>query len=265
LLSWAMMQGTMISHSALDAAYGLLNNMSGPQSNPPRPQPMPTDAAPVPIEIGGYRIQRVLGSGGMATVYAALQPQPRRIVALKVMKAAVASDIAFRRFKREIEILGKLHHPYIAQVFDAGTHAAADGTVMPYFVMEYISGGKNILQYVAEKQLDLRERLKLFAKVCAAVEHGHLNKIIHRDIKSSNILITPEGDPKVIDFGVAHATEIEVAGQTMHTEAGRLVGTLQYMSPEQVSGRPEDLDPRCDVYALGVLLYRMLTGRPPHD
>lgn len=228
---------------------------------------MPTDAAPVPIEIGGYRIQRMLGSGGMATVYAALQQQPRRTVALKVLKTAVASDgdgTALRRFKREIEILGRLRHPNIAQVFEAGVHHDVSGAV-PYLVMEYVPGAKTILEYVTAKQLSIRDRLKLFVKVCAAVEHGHRNKIIHRDLKPANILVDELGEPKVIDFGVAHATEFDAAGQSMNTEAGRLVGTLKYMSPEQLSARPVDLDARCDVYALGVLLYRMLTGRQPHD
>lgn len=209
----------------------------------------------------------MLGSGGMATVYAALQQQPRRTVALKVLKTAVASDgdgTALRRFKREIEILGRLRHPNIAQVFDAGVHHDVSGAV-PYLVMEYVPGAKTILEYVTAKQLSIRDRLKLFVKVCAAVEHGHRNKIIHRDLKPANILVDELGEPKVIDFGVAHATEFDAAGQSMNTEAGRLIGTLKYMSPEQLSARPVDLDARCDVYALGVLLYRMLTGRQPHD
>ncbi len=221
----------------------------------------------LPVEIGGYRIQRVLGAGGMATVYAALQKQPRRTVALKVMKAGVAmtrADDAYRRFKREIEILGKLRHPYIAQVYGAGMHDDGGGAV-PYFVMEYVPGAMTITEYIAAKQLDRREILKLFVKVCAAVEHGHRRKVIHRDLKPGNILIDENGDPKIIDFGVAQATEVEITSQTMHTEAGRLIGTLQYMSPEQLDATLADLDSRCDVYALGVLLYKLLTGKPPHD
>jgi hypothetical protein len=223
----------------------------------------------VPREIGAFTIQRVIGSGGMATVYAALQKQPRRTVALKVMKAGLSasrSEAALRRFKREIEILGKLHHPYIAAVYDAGTFDdPGGGGPTPYFVMEFIPGAMNILEYVTRKDLDLRERLKLFVKVCAAVEHGHSQKVIHRDLKPGNILIDQYGEPKIIDFGIAHAAELDISQQTMQTEAGRLVGTLQYMAPEQVDTRPQDLDGRCDVYALGVLLYKMMTGKPPYD
>lgn len=227
----------------------------------PRPNPPPAN---LPQEIGGFRIQRVLGAGGMATVYAALQTQPRRTVALKVMKAGIASDRARHRFKREVEILGKLQHPYIAQVYSAGMHDDGSGGV-PYFAMEYVSEARTILEFVAAKQLELRERLKLFAKVCAAVEHGHRRKIVHRDLKPGNILIDSMGEPKVIDFGIAHAAEIDLAAQTMHTEAGVLVGTLQYMAPEQVDTRAHDIDSRCDVYSLGAVLYKMLTGRPAHD
>jgi WD40 repeat protein len=223
----------------------------------------------VPREIGAFTIQRVIGSGGMATVYAALQKQPRRTVALKVMKAGISpsrSEAALRRFKREIEILGRLHHPYIAAVYDAGTFDDPGGNgPTPYFVMEYIAGAMNILEYITRKDLDVRERLKLFVKVCAAVEHGHSQKVIHRDLKPGNILIDQYGEPKIIDFGIAHAAELDISQQTMQTEAGRLVGTLQYMAPEQVDTRPQDLDGRCDVYALGVLLYKMMTGRPPYD
>jgi len=226
----------------------------------------PPSAADIklPDQIAGYRIQRLLGSGGMAAVYAALQKQPRRTVALKVMKSAVASDVAVRRFKREIEILGKLHHPFIAQVYDAGIHDDGTGAV-PFLVMEYVANARTILEFAAQHDLSVNDRLKLFVKVCAAVEHGHQHKIIHRDLKPANILVESHGDPKVIDFGVAHAAQADLTSQTLHTTTGQLVGTLQYMSPEQVDPKQRDLTPRCDVYALGVILYRMLTGKLPHD
>ncbi|UCD73837.1 MAG: serine/threonine protein kinase [Phycisphaerales bacterium] len=218
----------------------------------------------MPTEIGGYQIQRVLGSGGMATVYAALQKQPRRTVALKVMKAGIDADSALHRFKREVEILGRLRHPFIAQVYDAGVHD--DGTsIVPYFVMEYVPGAKTILEFAAAKDLNTRDRLKLFVKVCAAIEHGHQHKVIHRDLKPDNLLIDERGEVKVIDYGVARAMETGLTGQTMQTEAGRLVGTVQYMSPEQVEATPQDIDSRCDVYSLGAVLYKLLTGQLPHD
>jgi WD40 repeat protein len=238
-----------------------------PDAPPPSPQP---HSFSIPSEIGGFLIQRVLGTGGMATVYAALQKQPRRTVALKVMKAGVTTETALRRFKREVEILGRLRHPYIAQVFAAGTHHDAGGAEIPYFVMEYVPGARNLLEFVSMNTLDLRERLKLFVKICAAVEHGHRAKVIHRDLKPGNILIDENGEPKIIDFGVAHTTELDLAsgaaaGQETMTEAGRLVGTLHYMAPEQVDTTRQDLDPRCDVYALGVILYKLMTGRLPLD
>ena len=153
----------------------------GPKSETSAIRPMPTPIG-VPQQIGPYQVQRLLGSGGMATVYAALQKQPRRTVALKVMKAGIAQsrgEAALRRFKREIEILGQLHHPYIAAVYDAGTFDDGSGPA-PYFVMEYIPGATNILEYISKKEMNVRDRLKLFVKVCAAVEHGHGHKVIHR-------------------------------------------------------------------------------------
>jgi hypothetical protein len=131
--------------------------------------------------------------------------------------------------------------------------------------MEYVPRARTIIDFADEKNLSLRERLKLFVKVCAAIENGHHNNIIHRDLKPGNILIDETGNPKIIDFGVARATEVDVAAQTMHTEEGRLVGTIQYMAPEQLETTRQDLDARCDVYALGAVLYKLVTGRQPHN
>ncbi|MDY7109683.1 MAG: serine/threonine-protein kinase [Planctomycetota bacterium] len=238
--------------------------MTDPDRPSPKPQPSPPSSPALPREIGGYEIQRLLGSGGMATVYAALQKQPRRTVALKIMRVAIDARAALHRFKREIEILGRLRHPFIAQVYDAGMHDDGTGAV-PYFVMEYVPRARTITDFADEKNLSLRDRLKLFVKVCAAIENGHHNKIIHRDLKPGNILIDETGNPKIIDFGVARATEVDVAAQTMHTEEGRLVGTIQYMAPEQLEATRQDLDARCDVYALGAVLYKLVTGRQPHN
>lgn len=218
----------------------------------------------LPTEIDGYRIQRVLGTGGMATVYAALQTQPRRTVALKIIKRGLDSKSALHRFKREVEILGKLRHPNIAQVYHAGTYDDGSGGA-PYFVMEYIPGAKTIHEFAEGHELTLRDRLKLFVRTCAAVDHGHKNKVIHRDLKPSNMLVDESGVAKVIDFGIARSIDASGDDRTVHTEAGDLVGTIHYMAPEQLRNELVDLDARCDVYALGAVLYKLLTGKPPYQ
>ncbi|MCP3905714.1 MAG: serine/threonine protein kinase [Planctomycetes bacterium] len=215
--------------------------------------------------IGGCRLKRVIASGGMGTVYEAVQEQPRRTVAVKVMKHGVTSRSALRRFESEAQILGRLRHPNIAQVFDAGTHEADDGGAVPYFVMEYIPNAMPITRYARERGLGTRERLELFEQVCAAVHHGHQKGIIHRDLKPGNILVDADGAVKIIDFGVARATDSDLAVTTLQTDVGQLVGTIQYMSPEQVEADPHAIDPRSDVYALGVVLYELLCERLPYD
>ncbi|MFG0329343.1 MAG: tetratricopeptide repeat protein [Phycisphaerales bacterium] len=219
--------------------------------------------------IGGYHIRTAIASGGMGTVYEATQEHPKRVVALKVMRAGIASRSALRRFQYEAEILGRLKHPGVAQIFEAGVHydesPREDGEGLPYFVMEYIAGAQTIVEYVQSKKLTTRARLELFAQVCDAVECGHRQGIIHRDLKPANILVDSSGRVKVIDFGVARATDSDLAITTMQTNLGQLVGTVQYMSPEQCAGDPHDLDIRSDVYSLGVTLYEVLTNRPPYD
>lgn len=218
---------------------------------------------PIPSDIAGYSVTRMLGEGGMSVVYAAMQREPKRLVALKVLKGTSFSPISLRRFKREIEILGKLRHPGIAQVYDAGTWDDGGGA-KPFFVMEYIPGACEFTDYIQKRELTLEQRLKLFVRICAAVDHGHKRKIVHRDLKPGNILVDENGDVKIIDYGVARVSEVEVSSETMHTEAGRLIGTVQYMAPEQVDMAMQDIDGRCDVYALGVLLYQACTGSMPH-
>ena len=223
----------------------------------------PSSAA-LPRKIGNYSIKRIIASGGMGTVYLAQQESPRRVVALKVMKKGLASRSALRRFEYESQILGRLKHPNIALVYEAGTHDDGEGGV-PYFAMEYIANAKTITEYVKTKKLGMRERLELFAKVCDAIHHGHQKGIIHRDLKPGNILVDSQGEPKIIDFGVARATDSDMAITTLQTDIGQLIGTLQYMSPEQCEGDPHDLDTRSDVYALGVVFYELLTEQLPYD
>ncbi|MCH2149064.1 MAG: protein kinase [Phycisphaerales bacterium] len=218
----------------------------------------------LPSEIAGYRIVSMLGEGGMSVVYAAMQSQPKRMVALKVLKGTSFPPSVLRRFKQEVEILGKLRHPGIAQVYDAGTWDDGSGA-KPYFVMEHIPGGRELDVYLRERDATIEQRVRVFVRVCAAINHGHQRKIIHRDLKPGNILVDEQGEPKVIDYGVARASEVKIDQQTMHTEAGRLVGTVQYMAPEQVDMAMQDIDGRCDVYALGVVLYLILTGEMPHS
>jgi len=222
---------------------------------------------PLPKQIGHYHLKRVLASGGMGTVYEATQESPRRVVAIKVMRHGIASRSAMRRFEYESQLLARLRHPGIAQIYEAGTHddPAAPGHPVPYFAMEYIPNARPITQYAEEKKLGTRQRMELFAQVCDAVHHGHQKGIIHRDLKPANILVDSHGEVKVIDFGVARGTDSDLAVTTLQTDIGQLVGTLQYMSPEQCEGDPHDIDTRSDVYALGLVFYQLLSGKLPYD
>src|SRR6266849_3864326 len=215
----------------------------------------------LPPAIGRYRIIRLIGEGGMGAVYEAEQQQPRRSVALKVIKPGIATGQLIRRFEQESQSLARLHHPGIAQVYEAGTAETAFGT-QPYFAMELIQG-RGLREYVAAERLGTRVRLELMIKICDAVHHAHQRGIIHRDLKPGNIMVDETGQPKILDFGVARATDSD-AQATRHTDLGQLVGTLSYMSPEQVLADPLELDTRSDVYALGVILYQLLTGRMPY-
>lgn len=221
-------------------------------------------SGPLPTRIGHYHIRRMIASGGMGTVYEATQERPRRTVALKLMRHGIASRSALKRFEYESQILARLQHPGIAQIYEAGTHDDGGGAV-PYFAMEYIPNAKSITDYAKEKKLGARERLELFTLVCDAVHHGHLKGIIHRDLKPGNILVDSNGDAKIIDFGVARGTDSDLAITTLQTDLGELVGTLQYMSPEQCRADPHDIDTRSDIYALGVVLYQLLAEQLPYD
>ncbi len=215
-------------------------------------------------KVGRYTILRVLASGGMGTVYEAQQEQPNRTVAIKLIRQGLRSSSGLRRFQYESEALGHLNHPGIAQIFESGVHRE-DGDAVPYFAMELILHGRSITNFAADHNLGTRERLKLFSQVCEAVHHGHQKGIIHRDLKPQNILVGLEERPKVIDFGVARTVDSDVALTTLRSDVGQLLGTVQYMSPEQCLADPRNLDTRSDVYALGVVLYELLCGTLPYD
>ena len=219
-------------------------------------------AAAPPDAIGQYHILDVLGEGGMGTVYRARQSSPEREVALKVVRAGVATPETVRRFEVEVEVLGRLKHPGIAQVFEAGVATSASGP-QPFFAMELIEG-MPLDRHVEERGLGSRERLELMARVCDAIAHAHQRGVIHRDLKPQNVLVDELGQPKVLDFGVARASDDSLQTTTLRTQAGQLVGTVPYMSPEQVSGDPDAVDVRSDVYALGVITYQLLAGALPH-
>ncbi len=212
--------------------------------------------------IPGFRVLAVLGEGGMGTVYEAEQDSPRRPVALKVIRPGLASAVLLRRFEQESALLARLQHPGIAQVYAAGTADGGAGP-QPYFAMELVRG-PDIERFASERGLGAAARLELVAKVCDAVQHAHQKGVIHRDLKSSNILVDETGQPKILDFGVARATDSDV-NVTRQTEIGEIVGTLSYMSPEQISGDPAEVDTRSDVYSIGVVLYLLLARRLPLD
>ena len=221
-----------------------------------------------PRKIGPYTIVRKIGEGGMGSVFEAIQDKPRRKVALKIVRPGLTSREVMRRFEREADVLGHLQHPGIAQIYEAGTAKVTmdSGLVIEqsFLAMELIDG-VTLTDHTRQQDLNTHDRLTLFAKICDAVQHAHQKGIIHRDLKPGNILVTPQGEPKTLDFGIARLTDADMAMVTMQTDVGQLIGTLAYMSPEQVLGDSRLLDTRSDVYALGVILYELLTGRLPHD
>ena len=225
------------------------------------------DAPPMlPSRIGRYEVLSLLGEGGMGFVYLAKQESPKRTVALKVIRPGSQSAELERRFRFESEALARLEHPGIAQIFDAGkaevTMNGVQGPSQLFLAMQYVEG-ENLKQYADENGLSTDDKLELIAKVADAVDHAHTQGIIHRDLKPGNIIVDAHGMPKVLDFGVARATNDDLMTVTMQTQAGQLLGTLAYMSPEQASEDQAQTDTRVDIYALGVIAYELLAGRLP--
>ncbi len=218
--------------------------------------------APVPASIGPYRILDLLGEGGMGVVYRAEQDHPKRTVALKMIRPGLTTPSLMRRFELEANILGRLQHAGIAQIHAASTAETGFG-FQPYLVMEYVDG-LPLLEYAATHDLSTEQRLSIFLHICAAVEHAHQKGVIHRDLKPTNILVDDTGQPKVLDFGVARATDPDGHASTLSGKGSQLIGTVPYMSPEQIADAPDDVDTRSDVYAMGVILFELLSGRLPY-
>jgi serine/threonine protein kinase len=217
------------------------------------------------VVIGGrYSLQEKIGEGGMGEIWVAKQTAPvKRKVALKLIKTGMDSRAVLQRFEQERQALALMDHPNIAKVLGGGITP----TGQPYFVMELVNG-LPLNKFCDELKLTLNERLELFVPICQAVQHAHQKGIVHRDLKPANILVTMiDGKPvpKVIDFGVAKATSGKLTEETMSTGFGAVVGTLEYMSPEQAGFAGEDIDTRSDIYSLGVILYELLTGLRPID
>ena len=246
--------GEFLESPATLAAFTANSSAAGGLGDAPTSQ--------LPERIGSYRIRGIIGRGGMGVVYAAEQERPHRSVALKVVRGGLASERLRRRFEVEAELLGRLQHPGIAQIYEAGAAPGPQGPE-PYFAMELVKG-RPLNEHAALHRLSIRERLTMFVAICEAVNYAHQKGVIHRDLKPDNVLVSDAGDPKILDFGVARATDSDVQF-TAQTEVGQIVGTLPYMSPEQVVDDTDAVDTRSDVYSLGVMLYQLLTARLPHE
>jgi predicted Ser/Thr protein kinase len=220
--------------------------------------------AEIPSHVGGHRVLRRLGEGAFGTVFLCAQEQPVvREVAVKVLRPGAGDEHTLRRFAAERQLLASLNHPAITQLYDAGV--LPDGR--PFFVMEYVDG-RSIRRYCDERGLPCRDRLRLFVELCRGVAYAHHRGIVHRDLKPANVLVvdTDQGPmPKIIDFGIAKALAATDGGEGPRTDAGRVLGTPGYMSPEQAQGRVNEVDPRADVFALGVMLYELMTGELPWE
>jgi eukaryotic-like serine/threonine-protein kinase len=250
---------------ALLRAHEAAGQFMGNPALAPKSETMAVQPAEQPgAKIGRYKLLQQIGEGGCGIVYMAEQHEPvRRQVALKVIKLGMDTRSVIARFEAERQALALMDHPNIAKVLDAGSTEAG----RPYFVMELVRGIK-ITDYSDQNNLSTRERLDLFVQVCQAIQHAHQKGIIHRDIKPSNILVTHNDGvpmPKVIDFGIAKATQQPLTDKTLFTAFDQFIGTPAYMSPEQAEMNASGIDMRSDIYSLGILLYELLTGTTPFD
>jgi len=232
------------------------------ESDPDEP---PHSPAVVPDRIASYTVLSVLGEGGMGWVLEAQQENPHRRVALKVINSQLPTAGLRRRFQRESRVLALLRHPAIAQIYEAGTYFAGDGVEVPFFAMELVEGARPITKFALERGLDVPRILELFVAVADGVEYGHRRGVVHRDLKPGNVLVDAEGRPRIIDFGLARTVDEDGDATSMVTRSGQILGTPQYMSPEQFDGDPSRVGVLSDVYSLGVLLFELVTGELPHD
>lgn len=215
-----------------------------------------------PERVGHYRLLRVIAAGGMGAVFEAIQDQPRRTVAVKLMHDDLG-EVGLARFSREAEMLARVRHPGVAQVFEAGTHQSPSGPV-PFIAMEYIPGARSLTRYAEDAALDLRARVELMASVCDAAHAIHESGLVHRDLKPSNILVGADGLARIVDFGIAR--DVAAGGaSSFRTVPGQMVGTPSYMSPEQCAVDPALVDRRSDVYSLAVVAYELFTGCLPYQ